>query len=174
MLSAMMLTCPRCGEKAEDLPSTEITCRSCSHRWLRPLPVPMSYLLRRVDGEEPTGPFTHSELRELLYTKALTGREKVRVPGHDVPWALLSEQAPLQDVIRLLDIQTQRTGGIQGWQVKPPEKAAVGAAVDSEPLPLPAEVLYDLDEPRGIPKVVVVVGVVVLVLVIAAVVATIT
>jgi len=148
MLSGMTLTCPRCGEGAEDFPATEMTCRACQHRWLRPLPLAMAYLVRRVDGEEPSGPYTRSEVRQLLYTKALTGREKVRVPGHDGPWALLSEQAPFADILALLDIQTQRAGRIQGWQVKR-DGPAEGVAVDSVPLPQPDEIDTDDDDEQG-------------------------
>lgn len=103
----------------------------------------MAYLLRRVDGEEPTGPFTRSELRQMLYTKALSGREKVRVPGHDVPWAPLSSQAAFADILGLLDIQTQRAGRIQGWQAKNQPAAAPAPAPSpsqaSAPAPSPAE-----------------------------------
>ena len=99
MLSGMALLCPRCEEAADDLPSTEVICRFCNHRWLRPMPVPLAYQLRRVDGEEPMGPYTLSEIRQRLYTRELTGRERVRVPGHDVPWAPLTEQEAFKDII---------------------------------------------------------------------------
>lgn len=144
MLSAMTLTCPRCEEPAADRPATELTCRACGHSWLRPLPIPMAYLLRRVDGEEPTGPFTRSELRQMLYTKSLTGREKVRVPGHDVPWQPLSSQEAFSDILGLLDIQVQRTGRIQGWQAKnqpaPAAAAPAAAPVTVQEAPPPAPV----------------------------------
>jgi hypothetical protein len=87
------------------------------------MPVPLAYLLRRVDGEEPIGPYTRSKIRQLLYTRELSGRERVRVPGHDVPWAPLAEQEAFKDILSLLDIQVHKTSRIKGWQAMTDEDA---------------------------------------------------
>ena len=99
------------------------------------MPVPLAYQLRRVDGEEPMGPYTLSEIRQRLYTRELTGRERVRVPGHDVPWVPLTEQEAFKDIIQLLDIQVHNTSRIKGWQAK--TSATEPAPAPSEP-PAPA------------------------------------
>ena len=88
-----------------------------------------------------------SEIRQLLYTRVLTGREKVRVPGHDGPWSPLSSLDAFTDIFALLDIQTTQGGRIQGWRVQRAQSAPEeGAAVISEALPQPDEDEFDDEE----------------------------
>ena len=125
MLPGMNMSCPSCSAPMRPRPVLDMRCRKCGHRWRRVLQGGIAFELQRTEGDEPIGPLERGRIREMLYAGALTGRERVRLPGSDGGWTPLTERDEFAEILTLLDIQAPRSRRIQGWQsqgTRPEEK----------------------------------------------------
>ena len=127
--------CPECGTSPRPRPTLAMRCRKCGHRWQRVLMGGIAFELQISEGEEAQGPFDRSRIREMIYSGVLTGRERVRLPGSDANWTLLTEQAELHEVLELLEIRSARSQRIQGWQSQAAEAPTRPAAAPPVPAP---------------------------------------
>lgn len=97
----------------------------------------IAFELQRTEGDETIGPLDRARIREMLYAGELTGRERVRLPGSDGGWSLLTERAEFAEVLELLEIQSPRSQRIQGWQSQA-KPASAPQPAPAPPTPPPA------------------------------------
>ncbi len=132
MLPSMKMSCPECGTPVRMRPVLKMRCRKCGHRWSRVLEGSIAFELQRTEGDKVIGPLVRSQVREMLYSGELTGKERVRLPGSDGGWSPLAACEELSDILVMLDIQAPREHRIQGWQSQPIRDEPTAPVVASE------------------------------------------
>jgi len=116
-LESKTIPCPRCQRTVVDRPVVKYHCGHCGHRWPRVLTIPFLYEVQRSEGESAQGFFDRIQIRQQLYTGALTGRERVRPPGSDRNWTPIAQLSEFSSIFSLLDAEHRGDGQrIRGWQ----------------------------------------------------------
>jgi hypothetical protein len=117
----MQVTCPDCQSQFPGSSGRTQTCPACMHAFElggdSRLPGVMTLELQGANGEA-LGVFDRIQLRQMIYSGTLSGKEYIRQPPSD--WQPIYERADLLDLFKLMGVDLVKiqlsTQRIQGWR----------------------------------------------------------